>query len=515
MGAGVGRGVRGPQRCARRAACPSPPREGDVRRRPGRVTATRRPRVACSTIWPPPTCSTARRRAPPPGPSRAGPGPRDPDHLLAEGVHPPDDAVPGPVRLLHVRQGPGPASTSPYLTPDEVLAIARRGAEAGCHEALFTLGERPEERYPVAARLAGRARLRARPSTTWSAMCRLVLDETGLLPHANAGALFPDELAALRPVTRQPGDDDRDAAGRSGRPPGLARQDAGAPAGHPGGGRRARHPVHDRDPGRHRRGPGPTGSTALEAIAAAPRRHGHVQEVIVQNFLPKPGTAMHRAPPCPTDEFLWTPSPLARLILPPEIHLQAPPNLSDDFGALLDAGIDDWGGVSPVTADHVNPERPWPALERLRAVTEAAGLHPGAPADDLPRVRRRPEPVAGRGHALRRSSTAATPRAWPATTRGGVPQKVGEYKNVATAPRWCWSAGARPVVLRRRRRPAGAAAGARPPGARSAEVLAGVRLGPGARRRRDRHAVRAPGAPRWRRWPRWPTSCAPKPWATP
>ena len=98
-----------------------------------------------------------------------------------------------------------------------------------------------------------------------------------------------------------------------------------------------------------------------------------MQEVIVQNFLPKPGTAMHAAPPCPPDEYLeaiaW-----ARLVLPPEVHVQAPPNLSDDFGILLDAGIDDWGGVSPVTADHVNPERPWPALDRLRAVTEAAGF---------------------------------------------------------------------------------------------------------------------------------------------
>ena len=97
--------------------------------------------------------------------------------------------------------------------------------------------------------------------------------------------------------------------------------------------------------------------------------YGHVQEVIVQNFLPKPGTGMHRAPPCPEDEYLWSIA-AARLILPADIHLQAPPNLSDDFGGLLAAGIDDWGGVSPVTADHVNPERPWPALDRLRSVTE-------------------------------------------------------------------------------------------------------------------------------------------------
>ena len=98
-----------------------------------------------------------------------------------------------------------------------------------------------------------------------------------------------------------------------------------------------------------------------------------MQEVIVQNFLPKPGTAMHAAPPCPDDAYLDAIA-LARLILPPDVHVQAPPNLSEDFGRLLGAGIDDWGGVSPVTPDHVNPERPWPALDRLREVTEAAGF---------------------------------------------------------------------------------------------------------------------------------------------
>jgi FO synthase len=111
---------------------------------------------------------------------------------------------------------------------------------------------------------------------------------------------------------------------------------------------------------------------ALEAIAASHEKYGHVQEVIVQNFLPKPRTGMQHEAPCPEDEYLWSIA-MARLILPDSIHLQAPPNLSDDFGILLDAGIDDWGGVSPVTADHVNPERPWPALERLREVTSQRG----------------------------------------------------------------------------------------------------------------------------------------------
>ncbi len=113
---------------------------------------------------------------------------------------------------------------------------------------------------------------------------------------------------------------------------------------------------------------------ALLAIQASHARHGHVQEVIVQNFLPKSGTSMWRAPACPPDEFLWTIA-VARLVLDPSIHLQAPPNLSDpdDLAALVAAGIDDWGGVSPVTPDHVNPERPWPTLELLRDATEATG----------------------------------------------------------------------------------------------------------------------------------------------
>jgi FO synthase len=113
--------------------------------------------------------------------------------------------------------------------------------------------------------------------------------------------------------------------------------------------------------------------TALHAIADSHRRHGHVQEVIVQNFLPKPGTALRGAPACPPEDQLRAIA-LARLILPAEVHVQAPPNLSDDFGRLLDAGIDDWGGVSPVTADHVNPERPWPQLDTLREATERRGL---------------------------------------------------------------------------------------------------------------------------------------------
>ncbi|HEX6238981.1 MAG TPA: bifunctional FO biosynthesis protein CofGH [Acidimicrobiales bacterium] len=260
---------------------------------------------------------------------------------------------------------------SPYLPPERVLAIARAGARQGCHEALFTLGENPEARYPTA-----RAWLdeHGYGSTVHylAEMCRLVLDETGLLPHANAGALREADLALLR----------RAAPGQGMMLESL-RPDLDCHRGSP-----------DKTPERRlatleaagRLGiPFTTGIlvgigesredrlAALEAIAASHRRHGHVQEVIVQNFLPKPGTAMHGAPPCPVDEHLEAIA-LARLVLPAAVHVQAPPNLADDAGVLLDAGIDDWGGVSPVTADHVNPERPWPALDRLRAVTEARGF---------------------------------------------------------------------------------------------------------------------------------------------
>jgi FO synthase len=260
---------------------------------------------------------------------------------------------------------------SPYLSPHEVLGIARRGARVGCHEALFTLGERPELRYPAAARWLADNGYESTVDYL-AAMCELVVTETGLLPHANAGALHRDELARLRPV-----------APSQGMMVETLRDDLDCHRGSP-----------DKEPERRLATleaagelaiPFTTGILvgigedevdrveALVAIAESHWRHGHVQEVIVQNFLPKPGTAMWRSDPCP-DEAYHRAIALARLILPVDVHLQAPPNLTEDFGVLLDAGIDDWGGVSPITADHVNPERPWPALDRLREVTEARGF---------------------------------------------------------------------------------------------------------------------------------------------
>jgi 7,8-didemethyl-8-hydroxy-5-deazariboflavin synthase CofH subunit/7,8-didemethyl-8-hydroxy-5-deazariboflavin synthase CofG subunit len=265
---------------------------------------------------------------------------------------------------------PPARAAAPYLEIDEVLELARAGAEAGCHEALFTLGERPELRYPAAEEWLRRHGY-ASTVDYLVAACRAVLEDGGLLPHANAGALTEAELAVLRPVSVSQGmmleslnptlschrsAPDKSPARR------LATLEAAGRLQIPfttgilvgiGESRRDR-------------------LVALRAIADSHRRHGHVQEVIVQNFLPKPGTAMHAAPACSEEEHLWSIA-AARLLLPPDVHVQAPPNLSDDFGRLIDAGIDDFGGVSPVTVDHVNPERAWPELARLRQVTESRG----------------------------------------------------------------------------------------------------------------------------------------------
>jgi FO synthase len=264
---------------------------------------------------------------------------------------------------------------SPYLAEHQVLELASRGAALGCHEALFTLGEEPEERYPQAAEWL-RANGFASTVDYLASVAKRVLDETGLLPHANAGALSEADLTRLRAVSPSQGMMIETLADRL-HEPGAAHY--GAPD------KTAARRLATLEAAGRARVPFTTGILvgigetraeridALVAIANSHLAHGHVQEVIVQNFLPKPGTAMHRADPCPPEEFLWSIA-AARVILPPDVHLQAPPNLSDDLAPLLAAGIDDWGGVSPLTIDHVNPERPWPALDRLREATEAAGF---------------------------------------------------------------------------------------------------------------------------------------------
>jgi FO synthase len=263
-----------------------------------------------------------------------------------------------------------------YLPIEEVLAIARAGAALGCHEALFTLGEGPEDRYPVAAEWLA-AHGYATTIDYLEAACRAVLEETGLLPHANAGALDQADLERLRAVSPSQGMMLESLADRLHEPGGPHH---GAPD------KTASRRLASLEAAGRARIPFTTGILvgfgetpaerleALLAIRASHDRHGHVQEVIVQNFLPKPGTKMHDAPACPPEALTRTIA-LARLVLGGEMHIQAPPNLTDaeGLGDLIDAGIDDWGGVSPLTADHVNPERPWPALELLRAATEASG----------------------------------------------------------------------------------------------------------------------------------------------
>ena len=262
------------------------------------------------------------------------------------------------------------------MTADEVLAIAQAGAAAGCHEALFTLGDKPERRYRAA-----REELEALGCETTieylARMAQLVLDETGLLPHANPGVMSAEELALLRGVSASQGIMLETASSRLSERGGPH---FGSPDKLP-----AVRLETLRLAGEQRIpftsgiliGIGETRLERLEALHAIRdlhERYGHVQEVIVQNFRAKPGTKMHDHPEPPLEELLWT-CAAARVVLGPDMNIQAPPNLSyDEFPRLLDAGINDWGGVSPVTIDHVNPEAPWPEIERLARATRERGL---------------------------------------------------------------------------------------------------------------------------------------------
>ena len=370
--------------------------------------------------------------------------------------------------------------------------MARRGAEAGCHEALFTLGERPEERYPVA-----RAWLdeHGYESTVdyLVAMCRLVVEETGLLPHANAGALYPEELAALRAVAPSQGmmieslNPDLDChRGAPDKTPErrLATLEAAGELAIPfttgilvGIGESRADRV-----------------TALVAIAdvpppARPRAGGDRPELPAQAGH-RPCTRRRRVPPT----TISRPSPWPASSCPPTVHVQAPPNLSTDFGVLLDAGIDDWGGVSPVTADFVNPERPWPALDRLREATEARGLVLAPRLTAYPEFVLDPErwiDPALRFAVLDRSDAEGLGRDDPGAV---LPQRFGQAADVGT--------GAEVVVVGRRSTAWYSGADGSP-----ATLLPGRGVGPGrggrgprrrarrsrGRRGRDRHAVRGAG----------------------
>jgi FO synthase len=278
-----------------------------------------------------------------------------------------------------------------YMTLEEVLAIARAGAAAGCREALFTLGDKPELRYKVA-----REELRGLGCETTleylAEAAQLVLDETGLLPHLNPGVMDEGDIRALRHVSVSMGlmlETTAERLAAKGMPhwaspdkdPAL-RLATIAAAG------RARVPFTTG----LLIGIGETRGERIDALLAireVAQRFGHVQEVIVQNFRAKPGTRMATHPEPTLEEHLWTIA-AARVLLPEGVHVQAPPNLTGEFARLLDAGIDDWGGVSPVTIDHVNPEAPWPEVERLAAATRSRRL------ELAPRLAVHPQWLSGR-----------------------------------------------------------------------------------------------------------------------
>ena len=274
------------------------------------------------------------------------------------------------------------AAASLYLSPDAVLAVARAGARLGCTEALFTLGERPEQRYPAAGEWLARRGYRTTQEYL-AAMCRRVFEETDLLPHGNPGTMSRRELQALQPTNPSVG---------------IMLESSSPRLYQPGG-------PHEFAPSKRPRvrlrtmelagelgipfttgiliGIGETRAERVEsllAIRALHRRYGHIQEVIIQNFRAKPDTPMRDTPDAGADAMLWT-TAVARLILGERVNIQAPPNLSENYARYIGAGINDWGGVSPLTIDYVNPEAPWPQLAELERRTAAAGcrLRPRLP----------------------------------------------------------------------------------------------------------------------------------------
>ncbi|MEP6758879.1 MAG: bifunctional FO biosynthesis protein CofGH [Actinomycetota bacterium] len=289
---------------------------------------------------------------------------------------------------------------APFLTPDEVVAIAAAGANAGCKEALFTLGDRPEERYPEA-----RAWLDARGHSSTLDYVRAasirVIEDTGLLPHLNPGVMTYEELARLKHVSASMGimlETSSERLSAKGGP------HFGSPDKMPAVRLRTIE-----DAGRLAIpfttgilvGIGETSRERAESLLAIRDMHlryHHIQEVIVQNFRAKPGTAMHRAPE-PGDEPFLAAVAVARIVMGPHVSVQAPPNLSDEQQRLrlLDAGINDWGGVSPLTPDHVNPERPWPQIAALAETTASRGKELRERLAIYPRYAEQPDPwIAGK-----------------------------------------------------------------------------------------------------------------------
>lgn len=293
------------------------------------------------------------------------------------------------------RQSPQDAE-SLYLSPEEVLAVARAGERLGCTEALFTLGERPEEIYPEAQQWLAEGGY----SSTLEylvAVCQLVLEETGLLPHANPGTMSRQELAALQPYNPSMGLMLESVSPRlyqKGGPHEFARSKRP----------RARLLTIERagDLGIPFTtgiliGIGETRRERIAALLEIRRLHqsyGHIQEVIIQNFRAKADTPMGGAPDAAVEEMRWTVA-VARIILGSTVNLQVPPNLSAaDYPDYLAAGINDWGGVSPLTIDYVNPEAPWPGLAELRERSREQGF------ELRPRLPVYPEYFTGSGNWL-------------------------------------------------------------------------------------------------------------------
>jgi FO synthase len=310
-----------------------------------------------------------------------------------------------------------------YLSPDEVLDIVRRGAELGCTEVLFTLGDRPEDRWSAAREWLEEA---GYPDTLSyvRAMSIKALEETGVLPHLNPGVLSWTDFQRLKPVSASMGMMLETTATR------LWSEKSGAHYGSPDKEPAVRLRVLE-DAGRSNV-PFTTGILigigenlaervdSMFAIRGVARQYGGIQEVIVQNFRAKPDTAMAGAADVSPEELAATVA-VTRLVLGPKMRIQAPPNLiGGEFELLLRAGIDDWGGVSPLTIDHVNPERPWPRLAELTAATEAAGFGLAERLPVYPEYVRRGEPwldprIAGHVAALADPETGlARPDARPA-----------------------------------------------------------------------------------------------------
>jgi FO synthase len=264
-----------------------------------------------------------------------------------------------------------------YMSVEEVVAVALQGAKLGCKEALFTLGEKPEIRYRAAREwLAAHGFSSTLEYVAQAAAA--VRDRTGLLPHINAGCMTAAEMSALRPVSASMGLMLESAAERlcaKGGP------HYGSPDKHP-----SLRLATMAEAGRQKVpfttglliGIGETRSERIDALLAIRDLHdqyGHIQEIIIQNFVPKPDTAMAKSAAPPADELMWTIA-VARILFGEVMSIQAPPNLSPvALQGLIDAGINDWGGVSPLTPDYVNPEAPWPEIERLGRETAMAGKH--------------------------------------------------------------------------------------------------------------------------------------------